>query len=318
MSEDNPYWYWKAKHPNYWRRAEWHDYTGRAIYMITLLKAESIPHFCAIEAPGNNPDKSYSNLSSIGCIINNAISNFNRKFSYVDIPVYTIMPDHVHIVVFIKEAGVTSLGEVVRSLKGICSARWRDFCHAETLTSVFLKGYHDRILTRKGQYDIMKRYVRDNPRRFYVKIHHPEYFNEIREIDIDGKRYKMRGNFFLLDSPSKMAVKISRRYSEEEKDRYKAGWLENASKGGVIVSPFIHPEEKEVLKRCVEAGGAVIHIVEKGFGPRSKPYGIFFDLCAQGRLLEIAIDDFYLGKTENLRQKAIAMNALAAFIASAM
>lgn len=315
MTEDNPYWYWQAKHPNYWRRAEWHDYTGRAIYMITMLKAESCPAFSTIKALENNPDKTYSDLSPLGCIINNVIFNFSRKFPNVDIPAFAIMPDHVHIIVFIKVAGVTSLGEVVRSIKGMCSASWRDFCHEEILTSVFLKGYHDRILTKKGQYEVMKRYVRDNPRRFYVKIHHPEYFNQIREVEINGKLYKMRGNFYLLDSPSKMAVKISRRYTEEEKERYKVGWIDNASRGGVLVSPFIHPEEKEILKRCIEVGGNVIHIVEKGFGPRSKPYGIFFDLCAQGRLLEIAIDEFYLGKTENFRQKALAMNDLAALIA---
>ena len=312
----NPYDYWRAKNPNYWRRAEWHDYSSRSIYMITIVKSFGMPNFSRIIAPDGNPDNAYTDLSTIGCLINTEIHNLGLKSKAVDIPTYVIMPDHVHVVVFVKEAGVTKLSNIISTLKGACSSAWQRHSGNDHIEQVFLRGYHDRILRKRGQYAVMKKYVRDNPRRLYIKRHHKEYFSKINKIEIGGKCYSAYGNYLLLNSPFKEAVKISRKYSEETKAKLQAAWLDNASRGGVLVSPFIHPEEKTALKAGADAGGLIIRIVEKGFPERYKPSGIYFDLCAQGRLLEIAIDDYYTGKTQNLREKALRMNALAASIAS--
>ena len=147
----NPYDYWRAKNPNYWRRAEWHDYSSRSIYMITIVKSFGIPNFSKIIAPDGNPDKAYADLTTIGCLINTEIHNLGLKSKAVDITAYVIMPDHVHAIIFVKEAGVTKLSNIISALKGACSSAWQRHSGNDELEPVFLRGYHDRILRKEGQ-----------------------------------------------------------------------------------------------------------------------------------------------------------------------
>jgi len=58
--------------------------------------------------------------------------------------------------------------------------------------------------------------------------------------------------------------------------------------GGVLVSPFISPGEKDIARAALDAGGAVILMKPDGFPPYFKPHGKYFDLCVQGGLLILA------------------------------
>lgn len=86
----------------------------------------------------------------------------------------------------------------------------------------------------------------------------------------------------------KEQVMIHRADTAEEKSRQCDRWLHIAANGGVLVSPFISREEKEILKRAEEAGGKIIIISNRYMGERFKPSGHEFELCEQGRLLILA------------------------------
>ena len=96
------------------------------------------------------------------------------------------------------------------------------------------------------------------------------------------------GNRFLLDYPDKVAVKCSRRLSEEDVANECRRFLMMASQGAVLVSPCISPGEKEVMGMAFEAGYPMILLLENGFSTYQKPFGRQFEACSQGRLLLIA------------------------------
>lgn len=91
--------------------------------------------------------------------------------------------------------------------------------------------------------------------------------------------------------------------------------LEYVRNGGVLVSPFISPGEKDIARAALDAGGSVILMKPDGFKPYFKPHGKYFDLCAQGRLLILACRPFTTTVTPVTRDLCRAMNHWSATIA---
>ena len=298
--------YWKAKNPNYWRRAWWHDYSGIGTYMITMLKNPAVPSFGRVDAPEGRAEKARVYLSQTGLLVNNVIHNYQLTRPWLRIYRRIVMPDHVHFVIYIKESG-HNLGQCVSEIKGECTRAIG--------ATAFLPGYHDRISTSYAQAKTMCRYVSDNPRRLYLKMHNPQYFSVRHRLTIGGIEYEAIGNPHLLESPFIQAVRISSAYAPELTEKLRKRWHFNAKRGGVLVSPFISPKEKEVRDYALETRGNIILLEENGFTDRYKPSGPYMDACAEGRVLIIAPLSYHTEKPASLRQRALQLNALAAEIA---
>ena len=154
--------------------------------------------------------------------------------------------------------------------------------------SLFTPGYHDRILTHKGQLEILFRYIRDNPRRLAVRRAHPDYFTRINALPLAGATYAAYGNPFLLNRPDRLQIQCSRRISPEALAAEQARLLDAAARGAVLVSPCISPGEKLIARAAMEEGLPLIALKADGFAPMYKPPGRSFDACAKGKLLLLA------------------------------
>lgn len=152
------------------------------------------------------------------------------------------MPDHIHILLRIKEYSDKPLGYYVSNLTGASTREWRAI--TGVTYSVFEKGYNDRIIGASRSLDTLYRYIRDNPRRLAVRRAHPEFFRRVNDISIAGTRCRAYGNFQLLDCPFKEQVVVHRADSPETCTANRERWLYTAANGGVLVSPFISPAEK--------------------------------------------------------------------------
>lgn len=187
---------------------------------------------------------------------------------------------------------------------------------------------------RQGQLQILFDYMRDNPRRLYLRRSFPQYFcngllciptgsggSGADEVSFDGEnteseRFSVYGNMLLLENPYKVVVRFSRKFSEEKLAADKRSWKEAIRSGGVLVSPFIHPIEKEFLHMALEEGGKVIIICDNGFPPRWKPSRGYIQALTEGRLLFVGPEDYTASKIELTRQLSMAMNARAEQIAA--
>lgn len=151
-------------------------------------------------------------------------------------------------------------------------------------------------------------------RYFAMRRQYPQFFRRLRNLKIGNREYQAYGNLFLFRNPDKIAVKISSKYSEEEKLKKRKLWIESASKGSVIVSPFISPAEKAIRSEVESLGGKIILITHEAFPERFKPAKHDFNLCSEGRLLIISI-----GKpipASLTRADCLTMNEIAAKISS--
>lgn len=308
-------------HPDYYLRASWHDYTSRCYYMITFNKSEEAPIFSEITGSiVNNNVSVFNNLNAIGELIRRAILDLPVSFPHVEICNYCIMPDHVHLVMFVREKTDIHLGRIVRKLKsdstGAYKKQYPDSQIALNNLSLFHKGFNDKIVMKTGQLATFKRYVKDNPRRFLLKSRYNEFFTRSGRIKIAGKEFSIFGNFLLLRHPVRECVRVSSKFSQEEMQSRQRSWEEAIRGCGVLVSPFISKEEKKIRDNGIERGASIIRIVENGFPERYKPEGKEFELCSEGRLLLIAPAEYNTRKESLRREVCLEMNSLAEFIAT--
>jgi len=106
--------------------------------------------------------------------------------------------------------------------------------------------------------------------------------------DSKGIDWVALGNPFLLDAPLLVSTRISTKVPADELDILVAKAVARAERGVVVVSPFISPGEKAVREAVLAAGGSVVQLLAEGMGRYYKPAGRDFDLCAEGRLLQLS------------------------------
>ena len=325
------------------RRSTWHDYCHRGLYMLTLEVQDRQPLLGALVCDDHGP---HINLSTLGrTIVADELPKISRFYPMVEVWRICIMPDHIHMIVRVKEdmpAG-RHLGQVVAGFKGGCSKaavqlgvssladgpqgatvrgafapplpRSGRSANRPSLPPLFAPGYNDRILLQAGQLDRWKAYLDDNPRRLWVKRQNPQLFTVMSQMEIAGHRCQCVGNRFLLDVPDKVAVIYHRRYSEEELSRLREEWLTCGERGGVLVSAAIHSIERAVIREAKERGYRVINLMENGFPPLYKPIGEDFDACAEGRLLQISPWEYHMEHHIITRAQCLELNAMAEAIA---
>ena len=175
-------------------------------------------------------------------------------------------------------------------------------------------GYNDRILLQEGQLQRMLNYLDDNPRRLLLKHAHPQYFKPLGKLTVAGLEMEAMGNPNLLNNPIKLQVQCSRHLYPNEIEQHKQYFLKAAKQGAVIVSPCISPGEKEIATAILEAQLPLIVLLLKGFPPFFKPQPHYLMACAEGRLLMISPYPWQNAKIDNMRQRCLQLNDIAAEI----
>lgn len=259
-------------------RAFFHDYRSRSYYHITLSKSEAIPAFSLIHGSATRP---IVNLSPLGEIIEGSIHRFPEFNPHIRIDQYVIMPDHIHLLLFVMERIEKALGSYIGRFK-------TDIRRECGIDSIFQRDFHDRIIRPCHSLQDVYDYIRDNPRRLLIRREHPEYFTHVRNLIINGDDWEAYGNLQLLRNPFKSAVVIHRRDTAQERERNRQNWLYHAANGGVNVSAFISEAEKEVRAMIEAVHGKQIRIQNESFGEKFKPASHEFQLCERGELLLLA------------------------------
>lgn len=277
----------------YTRRSRRHDYYAPATYHIILKKREGCEAFGSVAgdpryAPGM-PGCARIDRSDLGKIIHREVYELQKRYHVLQVYQYMVMPDHVHILLRVKEKITTHPGFYIKSLKDSINARW---CLFKGMSNdgpvVFAENYTDRIVYADRSLDMLFRYIRENPHRLAVRKLHPEFFRRVRNLRIGNSECQAYGNLFLLRNPFKEQVVVHRSDSDDTHGRNRTRWMELVGDGGVLVSPFISRREKEIRMEAEKKGGRVILITSKPFGERYKPAEHDFRLCEEGRLLIVA------------------------------
>ncbi len=303
------------------QRAKWHDYRSKCIYMITIKKMPGIPDLSIISGRIDNGKAYATNTNTqLGAIICKALRELPVRFPGIRTLQYIIMPDHAHLLLEATRPLPYHISDAIRVFKQDCTSRYADALLSRFNFNfdgkVFADGFHDRILTGKNQLSALIGYIRDNPRRLFLKRQFPEAFRNHLSLILPDAAFSVYGNPLLLESPWKYPVRFSSKFTETDLNKKKNTWAEAVRNGSVIVSPFIHPVEKTYLDAAISQGGNAIIIRDNGFPERWKPEKKYFDACAQGRILFVAPEEFHTHRQDLTRAMCMHLNYIAERISS--
>ena len=88
------------------------------------------------------------------------LESLHRHYDKICVDKYVIMPNHIHIIVFIDKGGAsaahtTTLGNLIRGFKAGVSR--------ECGFSIWQRGYHDHIIRNENEYQKIWKYIDENP-----------------------------------------------------------------------------------------------------------------------------------------------------------
>lgn len=303
--------------PNASRRKSWHDYSRKAIYLVTLIRNDRTQPFSELTESIKPTDN--------GEIIREALSEWTETFPQIVILEKAVLPDYMHLLIHVKEADCELLPSVISALKERCAELKYKYTGANDENGandtidyepLFCGGFDDRIIRRKSDFDHAVDYVRKAIGR-YSFLSRPDCFSKrYRIFCTQNREFECTGNPFLLKETEITAVKVSSKYTPEELLERKKDWLRTIINGGVIVSPFISGKELRVRRWALENGGRVIQLLPNGFGESFTLPGEFARPMSEGRLLLVAPTTFDTERTRPSRSLCVEMNATASEIAS--
>lgn len=282
-----------------------HDYTRVGFYMVTLVTADRRPLF------GDCRDNRVQ-LSAAGEVVQRRWGEIPAHVPAIEASTLVVMPDHVHGILYVKAPLAKPLGATIRGFMSGVTAELRKVLGDPGL-NVWENGYHDRVIMNADTLRVERHYIRDNPRRLCLRRAHPDLFVRVNRLDHSRLPPDMHwagyGNLFLLDKPILFPVQVSRRVTPEALVVMKTEVAEQTATGAVMVSPFISPGEKVIAEQVMaQAYGSLILLKPDGFPPLYKPSGVYFDLCAEGRLLVLS-PFAHTGHREPLsRERCLQMN----------
>jgi hypothetical protein len=152
--------------------------------------------------------------------------------------------------------------------------------------------YHERILHAPGQLRRMIDYVKDNPRRLWLKTRNPDLFRLHRHTEVHGLSFTSMGNHFLLDWPDRQAVEVSRNAVANQVEERLRTVLAAAHNGAVTYTAAISKGEQHIARTLREQGYPLVVLLNNGFPKEGSPHeryykpgGVYFEACSKGQLL---------------------------------
>ena len=107
-------------------------------------------------------------LSKIGELVEEQMSDLEERYKNILIDEYVIMPDHIHMILLIKNTGGAStsptMNDVIRTYKSLTSRICKQRFGIEKL---FQRSFYDHVIRNQKDYETRKKYILENPIKWY-------------------------------------------------------------------------------------------------------------------------------------------------------
>ena len=103
-------------------------------------------------------------LSKIGIVIENEIYKLNTVYENIKVDKYQIMPNHIHLIIFIYEYSngrtqfAPTISRIIKQFKGSITK--------QIGFSIWQKSFYDRIIRNENEYQSVWNYIHNNPLKY--------------------------------------------------------------------------------------------------------------------------------------------------------
>ena len=142
-----------------------YDYSQNGYYFVTICSRNKECVFSNIVG-GGALDAPQNHLSEIGKIVEKYILSTNN-ISNVAVDKYVIMPNHIHLILIIQNAGGTSWApSPTNNTISHAVSTFKRFVNKEVGQNVFQRSFHDHVI--RGEQDYLKiwNYIDTNPQKW--------------------------------------------------------------------------------------------------------------------------------------------------------
>lgn len=318
---------------------------GAGLYHVTMVVPSRQPLFGELIIPDNDPMQAFVKRTNLGNAVVDRLLRIPEFYSEVQVLHFCLMPNHLHAILYVRRAMKKGISSVITGFWRAARTLGRAYSFALSsladssvyytnpallrtqigndafyaLSPVFTDKPFLRPMSQYRQLPTAIRYLDMNPARLATKRLKPGFFCVQHNVEINGRTYDAVGNIGVLMEQSRQPVHVrsmwvkdatEHGYDQPLKD-YKAACLDAASKGTVMVSPFISRDEQEVLHALIHDNRYIIYLSDNGFGNYFRPSDLLFDAVAAGRLLILSPWTHDPDKRTITRAECVALNQMA-------
>ncbi len=147
-----------------------YDYGSNGLYFVTVCTKDKNPILSKIVGDDAHIVPKKIILKPYGEIVEKHINRINDVYDNISVENYIIMPNHIHILIFIDEfqsgtmraSSPTKLGTVIRSLK--------TFVTKEVGFPIWQRSYYDEIMRNEKHFQSVWNYIEYNALKEYSNI----------------------------------------------------------------------------------------------------------------------------------------------------
>ena len=148
-------------------RLQGFDYSQAGYYFVTICTKEKTHYFGKI-----THGKMLQSI--VGGFVYRCLLNIPKHYPNVPLDEYVIMPNHIHVIIVIKQVGVQnfeplqnryrhiiqySLGSIIRGFKiGVTK-----LCKTNNISFYWQRNYYEHIIRDEKEYNTIRQYIQNNP-----------------------------------------------------------------------------------------------------------------------------------------------------------
>lgn len=146
-------------------RLKTYNYSQNGYYFITICTKDRNELFCNKNAKLKE-DNTFE-LSEKGKVVDDSIKNIEEIYTDVKTDYYVIMPNHIHLLLSIKNSSDISISRIIKQTKGLVTKRIG--------SSIWQKSFYDHVIRNEQDYYEIVRYIQMNP----LKWENDKYYKSI-------------------------------------------------------------------------------------------------------------------------------------------
>ena len=151
----------QRKHP----RLKEYDYSTAGAYFITICTHNRRHILSHVVGRGLAPAE--TELTALGMIAREQLAALEERFPSAEITDYVIMPNHIHLLLTLKEAAGASPRPTVSSVIGAYKSLTARLCkQASSVEKVFQSSFHDHVIRSEEDLRTVREYIAHNPARW--------------------------------------------------------------------------------------------------------------------------------------------------------
>ena len=144
-----------------------YDYSSPGAYFVTICTQDRKQILSKISIVGEGLRALPKNeLTPIGSVVEKSICYIDNLYENFKIDKYVIMPNHIHIILFVRNNGSSGTSTpTVKQHSAVPAfvSTFKRFSNKEIGENIWQRYYYDHIIRNKHDYEEISKYIHENP-----------------------------------------------------------------------------------------------------------------------------------------------------------